>query len=243
MSGENGAAPKKSAVLLISGGVFLVALLSVLILRSIALADATPSASQTNLPALLQLEMENEQLATENARLWQELTQLQNSQNATTLTSEQLETEKINAALLAMTGPGLTITLDDSQEVRENASVNYVIHEEYLRQIVNVLWSGGAEAIAINDQRLTGQSEIFCSGAFIQINGTRQSPPYRIVVLGSQSDLRAALQFYFWDQLGHYQQQYGITREMEISETPLTVPAAKSRTFRYAETVKEGAAS
>jgi uncharacterized protein YlxW (UPF0749 family) len=236
-------AHKKSAVLLVSGGVFLVALMTVLILRSNIFAGSEAAASQTSLPTLLQLELENEQLAAENARLWQELTQLQNSQNATALTSDQLETEKMNAALVAMTGPGLVITLDDSQEVRESANVNYVIHEEYLRQIVNVLWSGGAEAIAINDQRLTGQSEIFCSGAFIQINGTRQSPPYRIVVLGSQSDLRAALQFYFWDQLGHYQQQYGITREMEVSPTPLTVPAAKSKTFRYSEPVREGAAS
>jgi uncharacterized protein YlxW (UPF0749 family) len=227
---------------LISVTLFLFALLTVMLVKSNLTAAAAESAAPTGLPGLLQLEIENEQLAAENERLWRELTQLQNSRDSSELATVQLETARLNAGQAEMAGPGLRITLDDAQ-VRENSGYgNYVIHEEYLRQLVNVLWSGGAEAIAINDQRVTGQTEIFCSGAFIQINGVRQSPPYKIVALGNQSDLRAALQFYFWDQLGHYQQQYGITRELEIPVQPLTVPAAKARAIRFAAPTREGAA-
>ncbi|MDR1961980.1 MAG: DUF881 domain-containing protein [Gracilibacteraceae bacterium] len=222
-----------------AGVLFVAALLMVMLLKSNL--SATAETGQTGLPGLLQLEVENEQLAKDNERLWQELTQLQNNQNGSELAAEQMDAARLNAGQAEMTGPGIRIILDDAAERENTGYGNYVIHEEYLRQLVNVLWSGGAEAIAINDQRVTGQTEIFCSGAFIQINGVRQSPPYRIVALGNQSDLRAALQFYFWDQLGYYQQQYGITRELEIPTQPLTVPAAKSRAIRFAAPVRETA--
>ncbi|MDR1070840.1 MAG: DUF881 domain-containing protein [Gracilibacteraceae bacterium] len=223
----------------LTAAVFLVVLLTVTLLKSNLTATAEPS-YPTGLPGLLQLEIENERLAAENERLRQDLTQLQNSQNGSALASEQMDTARLNAGQIELTGSGIRVTLDDALERENSGYGNYVIHEEYLRQLVNVLWSGGAEAIAINDQRVTGQTEIFCSGAFIQINGTRQSPPYKIVALGNQSDLRAALQFYFWDKLGYYQQQYGITRELEIPVQPLTVPAAKTHAIRFAAQAREG---
>jgi len=109
-----------------------------------------------------------------------------------------------------------------------------------LRTLINILWNGGAEAIAVNNQRITTHTEIFCSGSYIQINGTRQMPPYKIVAIGNQDNLQSALQFYFWDKLGEYQQQYGITRKLEVPSEPLRVPAAIERNYMYAEPVKEG---
>ncbi len=95
-----------------------------------ASADSTrPDAS---LPSLLQLELENEQLAKENDKLWKELTRLQAGQSAAALASQQLEEANKNAGLLEMSGPGIVIILDDSNQDRNSEYGNYVIHEEYL---------------------------------------------------------------------------------------------------------------
>jgi uncharacterized protein YlxW (UPF0749 family) len=197
-------------------------------------------AQEASLPSLIQLQMENDKLTKENEHLWEELARLQAADSVAALASQQLEEANINACLVGMKGPGIRIILDDSQEERIAEAGNYVIHEEYLRTLVNALWNGGAEAIAINNQRLTAHTEIFCSGSFIQINGTRQMPPYRIVAIGNQDNLKSALQFYFWDKLGEYQQQYGIIRKLETPEEPLVVPPAKVFTYKYAEPLKEG---
>jgi uncharacterized protein YlxW (UPF0749 family) len=234
------AVKNKHAPFLLSVSLCIAAILFVLIGKTVFVA-APESSLQAGLPLLLQLELENEQLTTENEQLWSELSHMQSNEQSTPQMSEQLETTRLNAAQIALSGPGIVITLDDSDEERVGSVSNYVIHEEYLRQLVNVLWSGGAEAIAVNDQRLTSQTEIFCSGAFIQINGTRQSPPYRIVAIGKQADLRSALQFYFWEQLGHYQLTYGITRELEVPDELLSVPAGTAKPFRFAEVVREAA--
>ncbi|MPN27284.1 hypothetical protein SDC9_174714 [bioreactor metagenome] len=115
-----------------------------------------------------------------------------------------------------------------------------MIHEEYIRQIVNWLWNGGAEAISVNGQRITSATEVFCSGSYIQINGTLQMAPYIIEAVGDQHNLQSALKFYFWDRLGEYQQQYGITRTLEAPDETLTIPAGQLKKFKYAEPVKGG---
>ena len=230
----------KSAVILITVSMLIVGVFATMIFKAY---DKTGEVNRPdlNLPGFLQLEIENEQLTKENEKLWKELTRLQAGQSAAALASEQLEEGRINAGYLSLTGKGIRIILDDSDEQeRDSGFANYVIHEEYIRSLVNILWNGGAEAIAVNGQRITTHTEIFCSGAFIQINGTRQMPPYEILAIGNQNNLQSALQFYFWDKLGEYQEQYGITRQLEIPEESIIIPAAKEYKYRYAEPVKEG---
>lgn len=230
----------KSAFILITVSMLLVGIFATIVFKSYDKSGEV-SRPDSNLPRLLQLEIENEQLTKENGKLWKELTRLQAGQSAAALASEQLEEGKVNAGYLPLTGKGIRIILDDSDELeRESQLANYVIHEEYIRSLVNILWSGGAEAIAVNGQRITTHTEIFCSGPIIQINGTRQIPPYEILAIGNQNNLQSALQFYFWDKLGEYQEQYGITRHLDVPEESITIPASKEYKYRYAEPVKEG---
>jgi uncharacterized protein YlxW (UPF0749 family) len=231
---------KNVAFSLLTVAMLIIGVFTLFIMKSYYKVGQDSSRSDASLPSLLQLELENEQLAQENEKLWDELTKVQAGQSAAALASQQLEDAYMNAGLVRLTGPGIRIVLDDSTQDRNEEYGNYVIHEEYLRNLINILWNGGAEAIAVNDQRITAHTEIFCSGAFIQINGTRQMPPYTIVAIGDQNHLKSALQFYFWDKLGEYQQQYGITRKLDIPKEPLTVPAAKQYTYHFAEPVKEG---
>lgn len=231
---------KKLAVSLITLGMLTIGIFSVILVKSYYKANSETQPTDANLPSLLQLELENEQLAKENEKLWNELSKLQAGQSAAVLTSEQIEEASMNAGLIPLSGLGIRIMLDDSDLDRDSEYGNYVIHEEYLRTLINILWNGGAEAIAVNNQRISTHTEIFCSGAFIQINGTRQMPPYNIIAIGNQDNLKSALQFYFWDKLGEYQQEYGITRKLEVPAEPVSVPAAKEYSYKYVEPVKEG---
>ena len=111
--------------------------------------------------------------------------------------------------------------------------------EQYIRYILNALWNGVAEAVAVNGQRVTTNTEVYCLGSYIQINGTPQMPPYVIDAIGDTNNLSAALKFYHWDELGVLQQQYGITRKLEVLKEDM-IPAGKLRDYHYAEPVKEG---
>jgi uncharacterized protein YlxW (UPF0749 family) len=231
---------KNIALSLIALGLLVIGIFSMILIKAYYQTNQDTLRPDVNLSNLLQLELENEQLAKENEKLWKELTKLQAGQDAAALASQQLKEARMNAGLVELSGPGIRIILDDSDLERENEYGIYVIHEEYLRTLVNILWNGGAEAIAVNNQRITTHTEIFCSGAFIRINGTRQMPPYIITAIGNQENLKSALQFYFWDKLGEYQLQYGITRKLEVPEDPVSVPAAKEHAYRLTEPVKEG---
>ena len=64
--------------------------------------------------------------------------------------------------LPALSGSGVTVTLDDSplweNAVNNNgttANINdYVIHQQDVESVVNALWAGGADALMIMDQRV-----------------------------------------------------------------------------------------
>jgi len=140
----------------------------------------------TAMPSLIQTEQENQQLSGDNEKLQLELAKYTQGQSASALANQQLQDAKMNAGLIGVAGPGLRITLDDSKRtaVGQDDPMLFLIHEQYIRGIFNALWNGGAEAIAINGQRVTTNTEVYCLGSYIQINGTRQMPPYVIDAIG-----------------------------------------------------------
>jgi len=219
----------------------LLGFLFIILLKAQGVNGGQPTLQETAVPSLIQTEQENQQLSAENGKLQQELTKYAQGQNASTLADQQLQEASMNAGLVALTGPGLRITLDDSKRAAtgQEDPNSYFIHEQYIREIFNALWNGGAEAISVNGQRVTTNTEVFCGGSFIQINGTRQMPPYVIDAIGDTNTLSAALNFYGWFKLGDLQQQNGITRKLEILKTDM-IPAGKLRDYHYAEPVKEG---
>lgn len=232
----------KRGKFLIAMASFIIGLLFVILLKTTETKGVQVTRVDVVVPSLIQVEQENQQLANENAKLRQELNQYNEGQNATLLTNQQLQKAKINAGLTELKGSGIRITLDDAKAYTDTDvdPNNYLIHEEYIRQIVNWLWNGGAEAIAVNGQRIMSTTEIFCSGSYIQINGTLQMAPYVIEAIGDQHNLQSALKFYFWDRLGEYQEEYGITRKLEVPTETLIIPAGKLKKFNYAEPVKGG---
>jgi uncharacterized protein YlxW (UPF0749 family) len=101
------------------------------------------------------------------------------------------------AGLVAMTGPGLTVTLDDAHPaepetdpVKANA---LVVHQSDMQAAVNALWAGGAEAIMVMNQRLSATSAVRCVGNTLLLNGRVYSPPFAIAAIGPVAGMRIAL--------------------------------------------------
>ena len=98
---------------------------------------------------------------------------------------------------LAVTGPGVTVTLDDAptSEPRPAGAApdDLVVHQQDVEAVVNALWAGGAEAMMIMDQRIVSTSAVRCVGNVLVLQGRTYSPPYRISAVGDVDALRAGL--------------------------------------------------
>ena len=81
----------------------------------------------------------------------------------------------------------MKVVLDDSDlKASPTGNVNdLVIHSQDVQAVVNGLWRAGAEAVAINGQRLVSTSGVLCVGNTLLLNGTVHSPPYEVVAVGA----------------------------------------------------------
>ncbi|MBC7329382.1 DUF881 domain-containing protein [bacterium] len=108
---------------------------------------------------------------------------------------EQLQTLKVQAGLTEVMGPGVVITVNDSNVRVPSPELQsyYIVHDYDLLQLVNELKSAGAEAIAINGQRLSFYSFIRCVGNVIQVNQVPIAAPYKIEAIGDPDVLYSGL--------------------------------------------------
>ena len=139
----------------------------------------------------LRRELENKEKELEKVRL-----------SASTKNEEDTQNEseiKANQKLLGLTeisGPGFVITLEENKDVKASEVINisgYLVHEEDLLYIVNELFNSGADAIAINNQRIVNTSSIQCDGNIIRINGKMVGAPITIKAIGYPERLDGAL--------------------------------------------------
>ncbi len=95
---------------------------------------------------------------------------------------------------VAVRGPGLEVTLKDAAEVdgEEDLAGDGTVRDRDLQEVVNALWSAGAEAIAINGQRLSTLTAIREAGEAILVDYRPVSPPYRITAVGDPDQLEPA---------------------------------------------------
>lgn len=104
----------------------------------------------------------------------------------------ELMTSRIEAGLSGVTGPGIEVTLNDSNmAVQPGGDPNlYVLHDEDVLKVLNELKAAGAEALAINNQRIIATSEIRCIGPTILTNkNQRLAPPFIITAIGNQDNM------------------------------------------------------
>jgi len=139
-------------------------------------------------------------LAEQTARRREEVAQLQDAGLADVATGTQLRRQlaalELAAGTGAVTGPGVVVRLDDAEDaadpgagapsgdqaVADNPSR---VLDRDLQDAVNGLWAAGAEAISVNDLRLTAQTAIRSAGEAILVDFRPLSPPYVIRAIGN----------------------------------------------------------
>ena len=118
---------------------------------------------------------------------------------ALTAMTQRADQLALDLGLSPMRGPGMVITLDDArrdangQYPHDAAPDDLVVHQQDIQAVLNALWSSGAEAIQMQDQRILATSAPRCVGNTLLLNGRTYSPPYVITVIGDTAAMRAAL--------------------------------------------------
>ncbi len=103
------------------------------------------------------------------------------------------------AGLTAVHGPGLAVVLDDAPRRPDRAlpagasADDVVVHQQDVQAVVNALWVGGAEAMTIMNVRVISTSAVRCVGNTLLLSGQVFSPPFRVVAIGDERRMRAAL--------------------------------------------------
>lgn len=147
-----------------------------------------------------------------------------------------LEEARIAAGLIPLTGTGIVLRLEDSQEpVPIDASqADYLVGSHDIRTVVEELWLAGAEAIAVNGERVVPTTSIIDIGASLLVNSAYLAPPYQVTALGP-ADLydRLSSATGFVDFVRARGEGYGIRLSFAEPET-VDMPAfAGTVTLRY----------
>ena len=121
-----------------------------------------------------------------NQKIQEYKTQMSSEENATELLKQEfVEAEKF-LGYTDVQGEGIMITLKDNDFKN--------IERFDLISLVNELKLAGAEAIAINDERIVAQTDIaLINNRIILVNGRRISGPYVVKAIGDRKYLESAI--------------------------------------------------
>jgi len=106
---------------------------------------------------------------------------------------DQLAADALISGASALTGPGLRITLSDAPDVGGVVDPDRRVQDVDLQILVNGLWAAGAEAIAVNDHRLTTTTAIRSAGSAILVDLNPLVGPYVVDAIGGAADLQTRL--------------------------------------------------
>ncbi|MFJ9640735.1 DUF881 domain-containing protein [Streptomyces sp. NPDC101178] len=141
-------------------------------------------------------------------------------------------------------GPGVKLVVDDAKNTdqggggpRESSSFSDTgrVRDRDMQRVVNGLWESGAEAIAINGQRLTALSAIRAAGDAILVDNRPLVPPYTVLAVGDGKNLAAAFRDSADGQyLNALKESFDIRTSLS-DQAKVRLPAAPSLIVRTAE--------
>lgn len=126
-----------------------------------------------------------------------------------------LREAELQVGLIALRGPGLRLTMSDASTA---CGPDCRIHDFDLQLAMNTLFGAGAEAMAVNGERVMATTSMRSAGQAVLVNGTDLYSPFEIEVIGDPDELRAALaasqleaDFRAWEE------DYGLGFETEVA--------------------------
>ncbi|PXW92608.1 uncharacterized protein YlxW (UPF0749 family) [Streptohalobacillus salinus] len=117
-----------------------------------------------------------------------------NEQQTLTEAVELKQTLQAYVGELNIEGEGIFLSLKDQNFVPSEENVNdYIVHDYHIQLVLNELYSAGAEAIAINGQRIYADSHVVCVGPVISVDGKSYPAPFEIEAIGNKDTLMNSL--------------------------------------------------
>ncbi|MBM7540481.1 DUF881 domain-containing protein [Amphibacillus cookii] len=148
---------------------------------------------------LIQFEDDNNQLQQEIDQVKLDIIRLENQ---FAKQEETIGTSALNKMMLQgltgelpVEGAGVFVSLSDRDfgALEDNAD-QYIVHDGHVQLVINELYSAGAEAVAVNGQRIFHDSHIVCIGPVIAIDGKQYSAPFVIEAIGHSDTLKESLE-------------------------------------------------
>ncbi|RYG38904.1 DUF881 domain-containing protein [bacterium] len=137
------------------------------------------------------------ELSNEVNKLREEKTRLENTLAAgkgqTQLLNTSLQESKAFAGLTEVEGPGIVITLRDSQKGGGSQAYDQIVHDLDVLRTVNELFASGAEAISVNKHRVSLGTTFRCVGPTILVDDVKIASPVVIRALGDADTLAGGM--------------------------------------------------
>ncbi|MFZ5627441.1 MAG: DUF881 domain-containing protein [Bacillota bacterium] len=173
--------------------------------------------SQVRYRSMLQLlekaQTRHRELVKEVKKLKKRISDFERGAVVSARTREMLDaTEKARmlAGEKAVEGPGIVIQIDDRQ------GATTIIYSGDLQDFINILRFAGAEAIAVNGQRIVGTTAVHEAGQNLLINkvpvNRREGVPYEIMAIGPPDRLES-----------YIKTTYGLWKDLEAAGVRLTL--------------------
>nr|WP_184843294.1 DUF881 domain-containing protein [Kribbella solani] len=145
---------------------------------------------------------------------------------------QKLDDLELQTGAIAATGPGIKAVIDDAKNA--DAKEGRILDVD-LQQLVNGLWTAGAEAISVNGHRITSLTAIRGAGSAITVDYSSLTPPYTVLAIGDTATMPAR----FAQSSGGQWVQYLVSnfdvRSTITTEDSLLVPADATIALRYAK--------
>ena len=212
------------------------ALLGFLLVTAAQSASATKVAEQPRKERLISLIQERRSTMSDLDKAVRKLRgQLNDAQHKVTRQGNAAaDAAKAQAVLAAqagasgVTGRGLRVKVSDASSIPDDTrdASAYRISDTDLQLLVNALWSAGAEAVAVNGNRVVATTSIRAAGETVVVNFRPLSPPYRLDAIGA--DARVFGQSDIAGRMRRWHTLFGLgfsTRQVDT----LTVPAYAGR--------------
>jgi len=150
-----------------------------------------------------------------------------------------LEKYRMFSGVVDVQGPGVFITVNDPVADKYQEDYSIITNNfDLLLGLVNRLKEAGAEAISINEQRISNTTEISLAGSNININGTPTAPPYYIKAIGNPQTLDGALNLR-GGIIYIMKVKYNLVVDTEIKDKILIGRYNDVINFKYAEPIPE----
>lgn len=138
----------------------------------------------------LDLQKQQDALKAEVLRLRTSIQELeavgQGGTNVTSQLNDRLQDARIAAGLVALRGPGVVIRLKDSTipVPQDGNERDYLVSGQDILTVIEELWLSGAEAVAVNGERVTVATAVVDIGGSVLVNSAYLAPPYDISAIG-----------------------------------------------------------